>query len=244
MEKALEIEGVDFHQSDGSQLFENLHFSLSKGEKVGIIGANGTGKTTMFLLAAGVYDKNSGQIRVFGEDVKQGKFNPKIGMVFQNQDDQLFSANVWDDIAFGPINMGFPPEEVEKIVHSILTNLNISHLKDKAPHHLSGGEKRLVAIAGVLAMNPSLIIWDEPTSNLDMRYRRILIQIIQNASQDSMLIASHDFEFLLEVCNRIVLFDKGRIAADGPPIDVMGNRPLLEKYGLEVPYSLKDKITE
>ena len=158
-------------------------------------------------------------------------------MVFQNPDDQLFCPSVWDDVAFGPRNLGLAKEEVEARVTDALSFTGGLELAGRPPHHLSGGEKRMVSIAGVLAMHPQLLIYDEPTSNLDIRSRRRLIHFLQ-ASQETMLIASHDLEFILEVCDRVVLMDEGRFVVNGEPREVLGDAELMEAHGLERPHSL------
>ncbi|WP_017755339.1 energy-coupling factor ABC transporter ATP-binding protein [Calidifontibacillus oryziterrae] len=239
MQHVLELDNIQFKQPDGHLVFNNFTLKIEHGERVGIIGPNGTGKTTMFLLTAGVYRPTAGMVRLFEQKVIPGKFNPNIGMIFQNQDDQLFSPSVWEDIAFGLQNIGIDKKQIEEQVNHVLAELQITHLKDKPPHHLSGGEKRLVAIAGVMVMEPKLMIWDEPTSNLDMRYRRRLIDVIHRAPQDAMMIASHDLEFILEICNRTILIDTGEIIADGIPSELLGDERLLQSHGLEMPYSLK-----
>ncbi|RKD28790.1 energy-coupling factor ABC transporter ATP-binding protein [Thermohalobacter berrensis] len=234
----LKVSQISFGYNRNEKIINNLSLEIYSGERVGIIGPNGTGKTTLFLLISGVKKPSSGEIILYDKKVKVGKFNPNIGMVFQNTDDQLFCPTVWEDVAFGPTNMGLSREEVKKRVNNSLKILGIEKLKDKAPHHLSGGEKRLAAIAGVLAMESKLVIYDEPTSNLDIRYRRKLINFINSSKQDAMLISSHDLEFILEVCNRVILLDEGRIVADGKPKEILGDENLMEAHGLEKPHSL------
>jgi cobalt/nickel transport system ATP-binding protein len=168
----------------------------------------------------------------------QGGFNPQIGFVFQNPDDQLFNPTVWDDVAFGPINLNLSEEEIEARVNKALTITNTQEFAERAPHHLSGGEKRMVSIAGVLALEPEIIIYDEPSANLDMRSRRRLINFL-NDSQETMLISSHDLEFILEVCERVLLIDGGEVIADGNPTEIMSDVGLMEAHGLEVPHSLQ-----
>ena len=158
-------------------------------------------------------------------------------MVFQNPDDQLFSPSVWDDVAFGPQNLGLGGEQLAARVQAALHTTGVSGLADRAPHHLSGGEKRMVSIAGVLAMQPRLIIYDEPSASLDIRSRRRLINFLQESPVTS-LISSHDLEFILEVCHRVVLLDQGRIVADGPPRQLMADKNLMAAHGLERPHSL------
>ncbi len=236
-EPVLDISGLSFYYQD-NHVLKSIDMEISTGERIGVVGPNGTGKTTLFMLIAGVLKPSSGDIRLFNKTVAPGKFHPEIGMVFQNSNDQLFSPSVSDDVAFGPRNMNLSKDEVDKRVKDALAVTGISELGDRPPHHLSGGQKRLVAIAGVLAMQPRLMVYDEPTSNLDIRYRRRLINLFKTSSQDATLVASHDLEFLLEVCNRVVLMDGGRIIADGKPRDILGNEELMEDHGLERPHSL------
>jgi len=237
VQPALELSGVFFHYSPDSPLLKGIDLQILPGEKVGIIGPNGAGKTTLFLLISGILKKNAGEIRLFGEPVVPGKFYPEIGLVFQNPDDQLFCPTVRDDVAFGPTNLGLDREAVETRVRRAVTATGVGRLMEKAPHHLSGGEKRMVAIAGVLAMEPKVIIYDEPTSNLDIRYRRRVINFL-GQSRETLLIASHDLEFILETCSRVVLLDNGRIIADGNPRVIMNRADLMEEHGLERPHSL------
>lgn len=234
---ALLAEGLGFSYPDQRPVLRDMNLSVRPGERVGIIGPNGAGKTTFFMLSCGVLKPTAGQVSLFGKPVKPGTFHPEVGMVFQNQNDQLFCPSVRDDVAFGPRNLGLPAAEVEARVMDAFTIAGIGDLADRPPHHLSGGEKRLVTIAGVLAMRPKLVIYDEPTSNLDIRYRRRLINFLQNA-RETLIIASHDLEFILEVCSRVVLLYGGSVVADGNPYDILGNVPLMEEHGLERPHSL------
>jgi cobalt/nickel transport system ATP-binding protein len=236
-EPVLSVSKLSFSYLDRSFVLKTLNLKVWPGERVGIIGPNGAGKTTFFMLICGVLKTTSGEIRLFGKPVVPGEFRPEVGLVFQNPDDQLFCPSVRDDVAFGPRNLGLPEEEVEARVREAFAVAGIQELGDYPPHHLSGGQKRMAAIAGVLAMRPKLVIYDEPTSNLDMRYRRRLIRFLRGA-RETMLIASHDLEFILEVCDRVILIDKGRIVAYGTPREVMGNVALMEAHGLERPHSL------
>lgn len=240
--KILEINNLTYQLSEAKKVLSNISLAVYDGERIGIIGPNGAGKTTLFLSIAGVNKPLEGEIILFDRHVASGEFRPELGMVFQNQDDQIFCPSVGDDIAFGPINMGLTKDEVKQRVNFVVELLGIGELVDRLPHQLSGGEKRLVAIAGVIAMQPQLMIYDEPTSNLDMRYRRRLIEFIKySSSHKGMLVASHDLEFILEVCNRVVLLDDGRIIADGNPTDILSDKKLLLLHGLEQPYSLYSK---
>ncbi|MCL2335821.1 MAG: energy-coupling factor ABC transporter ATP-binding protein [Firmicutes bacterium] len=234
---ALESAALAFSYPDRRPVLQNVNYSIKPGERVGLIGPNGAGKTTLFMLGCGVLKPTAGEVRLFGKPVLPGSFHPEVGMVFQNQDDQLFCPSVRDDIAFGPRNLGLSDAEVAERVREAFAVTGISELAERPPHHLSGGEKRLVAIAGVLAMRPKLIIYDEPTSNLDIRYRRRLINFLQNA-RETLLIASHDLEFILEVCTRVLLLYEGTIKSDGNAYDILGNVALMEEHGLERPHSL------
>jgi len=218
-------------------LLEDLNFQIHRGETVGLIGPNGAGKTTLFLVICGIFKPTAGEIAVFGEAVKAGTFNPNIGLVFQNPDDQLFCPSVWDDVAFGPQNLQLSHSEVKQRVEQALTITGTYALAERVPHHLSGGEKCMVAIATVLSMHPQLILYDEPSANLDLSARRRLIDFLKGSDQTS-IISSHDLELILEVCDRVLLLNEGHIIADGNPSDVMGNQPLMKQHRLEKPHSL------
>jgi cobalt/nickel transport system ATP-binding protein len=234
---ALEVGGLTFGYPDRPDVLQALDLQVMEGERVGLIGPNGAGKTTLFLLISGILKPKAGSIALFGEPMKPGDFRPEIGMVFQNPDDQLFNPSVRDDVAFGPRNLGLPQERIADRVEEVLEITGTSALADRAPHHLSGGEKRMVSIAGVLAMAPQLVIYDEPNANLDIRSRRRLIRFLQT-SAETFIVASHDLELILEVCQRVVLLDGGQLVADAPPREIMKNVALMEAHGLERPHSL------
>lgn len=234
---AIAAKTLSFGYPDQPEVLREVSLTVQKGDRVGIIGHNGCGKTTLFMLLCGVLTPLTGDICLFGEPLTPGQFRPEVALLFQDPDDQLFSASVRDDIAFGPQNMGFAPDEVAARVTQAADMAGITHLLDRLPHHLSGGEKQMVAIAGLLAMTPQIILYDEPTASLDLRTRRRLIRFLQN-STETVLISSHDLEFVLEVCDRVILIDEGHIIADGDPCEIMGNRALMEAHGLEKPHSL------
>ena len=233
----LDIQALTFAYPGHAPILNGISFSARAGEKIGVIGPNGAGKTSLFMTICGILPLTSGTISLFGQAVVPGEFRPELGLVFQHPDDQLFSATVAADVAFGPENMGLSPAEVKMRTEAALTLTGMLDHQHCAPHHLSGGEKRMVAIASVLSMLPELIIYDEPSANLDLRARRRLIQFLQT-SQETMLISSHDLEFLLEVCDRVLLLDEGHIIADGIPSVIMGNEDLMLAHGLEKPHSL------
>lgn len=235
---AIRTSELSFSYPGENPVFDQLSFSIAPGEKVGIIGPNGSGKTTLFMLIAGVLEQLAGGLTVFEKPVSAGEFNPDVGMIFQHTADQLICPSVREDIAFGPQNIGMPPAEVDERVKKAAVRTGIEAMLDRPPHHLSGGEQRLVALAGVLAMEPHLLIMDEPTSDLDLRYRRRLINLMADMPDETVLIASHDLEFVIETCNRVLLLEGGLLQADGNPINIMQNKTIMEKHGLEVPHSL------
>ncbi|AFY36981.1 Polyamine-transporting ATPase [[Leptolyngbya] sp. PCC 7376] len=234
---AIALRDISFSYPDTPNVLSGVNLSIREGERVGLIGHNGCGKTTLFMLVCGLLKPSIGTIHLFNKPVEPNKFNPEMGFLFQDPEDQLFSPSVWDDVAFGPQNLGLSDAEVKERVEAALELTGIENLAERPPHHLSGGEKQMVAIAGLLAMGPRVLFYDEPTASLDLRTRRRLIKFLQHSDQ-TMLLASHDLEFLLEVCDRIVLIDEGRIIADGDPTEVMGNKAMMEAHGLEKPHSL------
>lgn len=235
---AIAVSNLHFSYPDQPNVLQNLNFTIREGERVGLIGPNGAGKTTLFLCLCGVLSPTSGKIQLWGEPVEVGQFRPEIGLVFQNPSDQLFSASVWDDVAFGPDNMGLSPDEVISRTQKALDLTGVTDLADRPPHHLSGGQKRMVAIASVLSMHPQAIVYDEPSANLDLRSRRRLIHFLQNSPQ-TLLISSHDLDLILEVTSRTLLIDSGHLIADGPTADIMANTQTMIDHGLEVPYRLR-----
>ncbi|NJN20530.1 MAG: ABC transporter ATP-binding protein [Leptolyngbya sp. RL_3_1] len=234
---ALSLEQVAFSYPDHHAVLRDISLTVQEGERVGLIGHNGCGKTTLFMLLCGMLAPSSGTVHLFDQPVKPGQFYPEVGFLFQDPEDQLFSPSVQDDIAFGPQNLGLSTAEVSERVAIAMEMTGITALAERPPHHLSGGEKQMVAIAGLLAMCPRILLCDEPTASLDMRIRRRLIQFLQRSSE-TLLIASHDLEFLLEVCDRVVLIDEGQVIADGRARTVMGDQALMEAHGLEKPHSL------
>ena len=222
---------------DRVPILQNLNVHIAPQQKVGIIGHNGCGKTTFFHLICGLLTPQTGHIILGDRPVQPGEFRPELGLVFQNPDDQLFCASVWEDVAFGPQNMGLDPAQVDQRVDQALAITGTTALADRPPHHLSGGEKRMVAIAGILAMNPDFILYDEPTANLDLRARRRLIQFLHQSPQ-TLLISSHDLEFLLEVCDRLLFLHQGQILADDHPATLLTDQTLLQQYDLEQPSTL------
>jgi len=236
----LSIDSLQFNYPE-TPVLRGLSLHVQPGEHIGVIGPNGAGKTTLFHTICGVLKPTGGTIAVYDEPVKSGQFHPRVGLVFQYPDDQLFSPTVWDDVAFGPLNMGLKTVEVEERVTAALSETGMLSFRERAPHHLSGGQKRMVAIAGVRAMQPELVLYDEPSANLDIRARRQLIEFIKQ-SPETVLVSSHDLELVLEVSSRVILIDGGQIITDGAAVEVMADERLMEAHGLERPHSLRPHI--
>jgi cobalt/nickel transport system ATP-binding protein len=234
---SLEISGLSFSYPERPAVLQDLGFGVPAGERVALVGPNGSGKTTLLLLTCGILKPSVGTIAVDGSPVQAGRFDPRVAYLFQSPDDQLFCPTVFDDVAFGPLNMGLSADEVRDRVQEALRTVGAEALAGRPPHHLSGGEKRLVALATVLSMSPRVVLLDEPTSNLDSRNRRQVINILQETTQ-TLLVTSHDLEFLLEVCPRVLLIGDGTLNADGPTRRVLADETLLQAHGLEKPHSL------
>jgi len=231
---------IKYNAADESCALRDIGFSVHSGERVALIGANGAGKSTLLLSLIGVLPAVSGSIVLDGIQLKKHtlpEFRRQIGMVFQNPDDQLFMPTVYEDIAFGPRNFGCPEEELEARMDRVLASLGILHLKQRMAHKLSGGEKRLVTLAGVLVMEPRLLLLDEPSSFLDPKARRRLIAILDSLPQ-ALILTTHDLDMALDLCGRVILLREGRVFADGPASEILRNAPLLEECGLELPLSM------
>lgn len=237
----LEVRNLHFSYPDGHEAIKDVSFTIQQGESVGIIGANGSGKSTLLLLIMGVLFPDKGEVKV-GDVVVTKKtlamIRQRLGMVFQDSDDQLFMTTVFDDVAFGPRNYNMDENEVKIRVDEALEMVGISHLIDRAPFKLSGGEKRAAAIACILSMKPDVLIMDEPTLGLDPKSRRRLINILKGFSH-TKIITSHDLDMVFETCDRIIVVKDGKVAASGTTLDILTNGELLDKCGLETPLSLQ-----
>ena len=237
----LKIEHLSFSYEKGQQVLTDVNLVAHDGESIGIIGANGIGKSTLMKLLVGLYLDYDGSLEVAGHQVNKKNLNhirEHIGYVFQDSDAQLFLSTVEDDVAFGPRNYGLSEEEVEKRVAEALAKVHIEELRKKQTYKLSGGEKKLSAIATILSMEPDIIIMDEPSIALDPRNRKNLIGIL-NEINSLMLITSHDLDFIMDTCERTVLLDDGRIIADGDTKEILEDRELLVEHGLELPLRLQ-----
>jgi cobalt/nickel transport system ATP-binding protein len=231
----LQIENLTVSYPDKTVAIDELSFSADAGESIALIGANGAGKTTLLLALAGVLDASKGSIAIGGTVLSKSTLNEvrkKVGLVFQNPDDQLFMPMIYDDIAFGPRNYGDDEQTVHDKVTGVLKQLGISKLAEKSPFKMSGGEKRIAALATVLVMDPNLMMFDEPTAYLDPKARRNLISIL-NGLNHTKIIATHDLRFAEEVCGRVVLLKDGKLFADGLPQELLYDRARMEGSDLE-----------
>lgn len=240
MQPAIEISKLSFSYEKEKTILDHISFSINQGESVGLIGANGCGKSTLIKMIAGLLP-SSGTIKVSGLEVCDkniAEIRKNIGMLFQDSDSQLFMPTVYDDLAFGPRNYGMSAKEQEKLVCDVLNKLDLIHLKNRHNYKLSGGEKRMVCMAVTIAMNPDIVLLDEPTIALDPYNRRRLINVL-NELKETKLIASHDLDMILETCERVILIDGTRIVADGKAEDILSNKSLLEKSHLELPFCMQ-----
>jgi cobalt/nickel transport system ATP-binding protein len=239
---AIAIDNLSFTYPDGKQALDSLRFQVERGETVGLVGPNGAGKTTLFLCLTGVLQAPADSLLVAGLDPRKPgerkQLPAHVGVIFQNSDDQLFSTTIGDDVAFGPLNLGLPADEVRRRVADALARVGLAGFEERVPFHLSGGEKRRAAIAGVLAMQPSVMLLDEPSMFLDPRGRRELIRLL-NELAITKVIATHDLELILDTCKRVVVLDQGRLVAQGAAEEVLCDAVLMEAHGLEVPYRLR-----
>ncbi len=239
----VEFRDVYFQYPDGTEPLSGLSFRITHGESVGIVGANGAGKSTLLLHMNGCLLPSKGTIQI-GDDqmTKESRreIRKKVGLIFQNPDDQLFMPTVFDDVAFGPLNLGLSPAQVKERVEASLGRVGCLDLMNKPPHHLSGGQKSAVAIASVIAMQPDILVMDEPASSLDPRARRALIGLL-NDFEHTKIIASHDLDLILDVCERCIVIKNGKVMADGPAQQILSDRPLLEENHLELPLSLQGR---
>jgi len=237
----VDIRHLEFTYPDGTPALRDISFAIGRGESVGIIGANGAGKSTLLLHLVGCLSATAGELTIRGTRVQRDTVDAirrSVGLVFQNPDDQLFMPTVRDDVAFGPRNQGLAEAEVANRVRDALAAVGATGLIDRPPYRLSGGEKRAVSIAGVLAMSPEILVLDEPTAGLDPRARRQVIGLL-NRLDHTRIVASHDLDLILDVCQRVILFRQGTVAADGGCAAVFGQPELLAECGLEPPLSLQ-----
>jgi cobalt/nickel transport system ATP-binding protein len=233
-DKAVEISGLSYTYPDGQCGLKDIDLTIYCGESVALIGPNGAGKSTLLLHLNGILRGNDPALRVLGlpvEDKHIREIRKKVGMVFQDPEDQLFSLNVFEDVAFGPVNMGYPQEEVGRRVKQALQKVGMQGYEKRSSHHLSIGEKKRVAIATVLSLDPEILALDEPTSSLDPRGKWALIDFLKEL-KITKLVASHDLDLVKLLCNRTIILDGGKVVADGTTDEVLGDEKLLGDHGL------------
>ena len=240
--KMIEFQNVSFSYDGERPVVENLSFSIGKGESVGLIGANGAGKSTIMKLLLSLLS-GKGQILVDGLTMNKqnlAAIRQKIGFVLQDSDNQMFMPTVYEDMIFGPRNYGLSKEETERRVDAVLNQLGLTALKHRYNHKISGGEKRMAAIATILTMEPETILMDEPSTALDPVNRRTVINTINTLPQ-TKLIASHDLDMILDTCQRVILLSRGTIVADGPADHILRDQALLEANRMELPFCLQGR---
>ena len=238
----IHVEDLEFAYPDGRKVLRGVSFHIAKGETVGLIGPNGAGKSTLLLHLNGLLgiQNPQGRIQISGLRVSSTHIHEirrRVGLLFQDPDDQLFSASVGEDVAFGPAQLGLQPHEIAKRVSESLEAVHLRGFENRPPHHLSLGEKKRVCLAGVWACKPEVLVFDEPTANFDPRGRREFIALCR-AFPATKLIASHDLEMILALCGRVLVLDGGKLVAQGATQDILGDEALMLEHGLEKPHSL------
>ena len=246
MKTAVHISNLHFKYPDGKMALHGVSFSIHEGECVGLIGPNGSGKSTLLLHLNGILPESfqgTPTISIMERPLDRasvGAIRRDVGLLFQDPDDQLFCPTVYEDVAFGPKQFGLPDDEIHTSIQNALEQTDLLGFENRSPHHLSGGEKKRVCLAGVLACQPKILALDEPTSNLDPRGKRKLKKILQSL-RATQIIATHDLELVVELCSRTIILDQGRIIADGATNELLGNEELMLKHGLEMPHILRHR---
>lgn len=238
--EAVSIRDLNYSYPDGTAALEDINITIEEGERIAIIGQNGAGKTTLFLHLNGIIKSHDNNVVIFGKNIEQMKSKErieKVGVVFQDPDDQLFMPTIFDDVAFGPINMGLDEDEVDRRVRSALATVGLTGFEDRVPHHLSYGQKKRATLAAVLSMEPRILVLDEPTANLDPRNRASLIELINDLNRDkgiTTIVAMHDVNAVSQLADRIYVLNK-RMVADGPPTEIFMDFDLLRENNLDAP---------
>ncbi len=238
----LEVKNIKYSYNKDYQALKGVSLKVEEGEMVALLGKNGAGKSTLFLHLNGIYEPDEGQVFIDGEELKYDKksllkFRQKVGIVFQNPDDQIFAPTVEEDVAFGPLNLDLPMEEVQKRVTESLARVGMSGFEKKAPHHLSGGQKKRVAIAGILAMKPKIMVLDEPTAGLDPQGVTDLSILLKELNDEgiTIIISTHEVNLVPTYAKRVFVLVDGLLIAEGSPKEIFAQPEILEKANLEVP---------
>lgn len=238
----LEVKNIKYSYNKDYQALKGVSLKVEKGEMVALLGKNGAGKSTLFLHLNGIYEPDEGKVFIDGEELKYDKksllkFRQKVGIVFQNPDDQIFAPTVEEDVAFGPLNLKLPMEEVQKRVTESLARVGMSGFEKKAPHHLSGGQKKRVAIAGILAMQPEIMVLDEPTAGLDPQGVRDLSALLKELNDEgiTIIISTHEVDLVPNYAKRVFVLVDGLLIAEGTPKEIFAQPEILDQANLEVP---------
>lgn len=234
---AVDIRDLHFAYPDGTPALRGVDLTIDEGESVAVIGPNGAGKSTLLLHLNGIL-RGEGRIEIFGlpiEDATIKEVRRRVGVVFQDPEDQLFLTSIAQDVGFGPANLGLPPDEIARRTHDALRAVGMEAFGDRAAHHLSFGQKKRVATATVLSMRPDVLVLDEPSSNLDPKARRQLVSILRSLPVTKVIV-THDLPYASEMCERAVILAEGRVVADGPLPSILGDEGLLARHDLELPY--------
>lgn len=234
----IEVNHLTFRYPDGHSALNDVSFEISPAEKVALVGANGSGKSTLLLHLNGILRAASGTIAISGmalNDANIPRIRASVGLLFQNPDDQLFSPYVYDDVAFAPLYMGVPEAEIKARVSRALANVGMGDYAERMSHHLSTGEKKRIALATVLTMEPPILVLDEPSAGLDPRGRREFIELVKTFSQQTVLISTHDMRLAAALCTRVILLDHGQVIADRDAASILYDQELMEQHGLETP---------
>lgn len=238
---AIQLRGIEFAYPDGTMALKGVDLSVEQGERVALLGPNGAGKSTLILHVNGIVRASRGSVAIHGttlSDETVRDIRARVGLVFQDPDDQLFMTTVYDDVAFGALNMGLSRDEVDQRVHDALHAVGLADTASRPGQHLSFGQKKRIALATVLAMTPDVLVLDEPTSNLDPRAKRTMVSLLESLDT-TLVVATHDMELAWHLCTRAVVVDGGRIVADGPADEIMTDETLMERHGLELPPSVR-----
>ena len=238
----LEVRDIKYSYNNDYQALKGVSLKIEKGEMVALLGKNGAGKSTLFLHLNGIYEPDEGKVFIDGEELKYDKksllkFRQKVGIVFQNPDDQIFAPTVEEDVAFGPLNLGLSMEEVQDRVEEALDRVGMSGFEKTAPHHLSGGQKKRVAIAGILAMKPVIMVLDEPTAGLDPQGVTNLVKLLKELNDEgiTIVISTHEVDLVPDYANRVFVLVGGELIAEGTPKDIFSQPDILESANLKIP---------
>ncbi len=238
----LEVKNIKYSYNSDYQALNGVSLKVNKGEMVALLGKNGAGKSTLFLHLNGIYQPDEGQVFIDGEELKYYKksllkFRQKVGIVFQNPDDQIFAPTVEEDVAFGPLNLGLPMEEVQDRVEEALARVGMSGFEKKAPHHLSGGQKKRVAIAGILAMKPEIMVLDEPTAGLDPQGVVDLSKLLRELNDEgiTIIISTHEVDLVPNYAEKVFVLVDGLLIAEGTPKEIFAKPEILQQANLKVP---------